>query len=425
MRALVPRKISYYVLIGFLTGLILRYFMLFYKGTFDMDAYSEWGKKTLESGLVKSYGGIYFPFQYQIFEVCAWIAMRLGSSLITVLKSSNLLFDVGTFLLLLLLLKRQQSNPVYALLYWLHPWFLSVFSLGYIDFHFTFFVVLSLYCLRGDTVRDYLLSGIPLGLAFVMKPQAQILVVAAFFYAMCHYARTRAIRPLGMLVGPVSLFLAYEAYFTASLFSELRRKALYVLPLSYLNVTNVFPCLTGQMLNIWYPIAYSLKRRGDPIYSVSDQILLLPHLSARWTAATIVLVVLAFHVLRVERDVKATVGNKFIRMFGVATLLVPFIMTSAHENHLFLGSVFLVLFIATDFPPSFKLAAYILLAIQFLNIYGLYGEHPSGIALFLRRRYSEELAVVYSLISTVCFALVFKYLIPRERSVVKSSGQAL
>ena len=424
MRTLTARKISYYVLIGFLTGLIIRYFMLFYKGVFDMDAYSEWGKRTLEHGLAKGYGGIYFPFQYQIFELCAWIAMRSGSSLITVLKSSNLLFDVGTFVFLLLLLKRQQSNPLHALLYWLHPWFLSVFSLGYIDFHFTFFVVLSLYCLRGDTARDYLLSGIPLGLAFVMKPQAQILVVAAFFYAICHYARTRTIRPLGMLMGPVSLFFGYEAYFTTSSFSELR-KAVNVLPETYLNVANVFPCLTAQMLNIWYPIAYALKRRADPIYSVSDQILLLPHLSARWMAATIVLVVLAFHALRVERDVKATVGNKFIRMFGVATLLVPFIMTSAHENHLFLGSVFLVLFIATDCPPSFKLAAHILLAIQFLNIYGLYGEHPSGIALFLRRRYSEELAVVYSLISTVCFAVVFKYLIFRERPVVKSSGQAL
>lgn len=421
---LMARKIRYYVLIGFLTGLIIRYFMLFYKGVFDMDAYSDWGKRTLEHGLVKGYGGIYFPFQYQIFELCAWIAMRSGSSLITVLKSSNLIFDLGTFLFLLLLLKRQQSNPVYALLYWLHPWFLSVFSLGYIDFQFTFFVVLSLYCLRGDTDGDYLLSGIPLGVAFVMKPQAQILVVVAFFYAICRYARTRTIRPLGMLVGPVSLFLGYEAYFTTSSFSELR-KAFYVLPETYVNVTNVFPCLTAQMLNIWYPIAYSLKRPGDPIYSVSDQILLLPHFSARWTAATIVLVVLAFHVLRVERDVKATIGNKFIRMFGVATLLVPFIMTSAHENHLFLGSIFLVLFIATDFPPSFKLAAHILLAIQFLNIYGLYGEHPSGIALFLRRGYSEQLAVVYSLISTFCFVLVFKDLIFRERSVVKSSGQAL
>ncbi len=136
-------------------------------------------------------------------------------------------------------------------------------------------------------------------------------------------------------------------------------------------------------------------------------------------------VVLAFHVLRVERDGDVTIGNKFIKIFGVASLLVPFIMTSAHENHLFLGSVFLVLFIAKDCPPSFKLAGHILLAIQFLNIYGLYGEHPLGIALFLTRRYSEELAVVYSFISMVCFALIFKYLILREKSAMNSSEQAL
>jgi len=422
MRAPAPR--NYYLLTGFITGLIIRYLMLFYKGVFDMDAYFDWGKKALESGLAKSYIGIYFPLQYQIFELCVWIGMRLGSSLIPIFKSSNLFFDIGVFLLLLLLLKRQQSSPAYALLYWLHPWFLSVFSLGYIDFQFTFFVVLSVYCLSGDTTRHYFLSGMPLGLAFLMKPQSLILVVGAFFYVICRYARTRVIHSLGILVGPLLLFLGYEVYFTSLWFSELRHRAVYVLLLSYLNVTNVFPCLTGQMLNIWYPIAYLLKRRADPIYSVSDQMLLLPHVSAKWMAAAIVLVVLAFHVLRVERDGDVTIGNKFIKIFGVASLLVPFIMTSAHENHLFLGSVFLVLFIAKDCPPSFKLAGHILLAIQFLNIYGLYGEHPLGIALFLTRRYSEELAVVYSFISMVCFALIFTYLILREESVMNSSEQA-
>src|SRR3954466_15954400 len=102
-------KLRNYLAAGFLSGLVIRYFMLFYMGVFDMDAYFNWGRKSLETGLVKTYIGIYFPFQYQIFEVCAWIATRLGVSLIPVFKSSNLLFDVGTFFLLLMILKRQQS----------------------------------------------------------------------------------------------------------------------------------------------------------------------------------------------------------------------------------------------------------------------------------------------------------------------------
>ena len=54
-------KTRYYLVAGFLAGLILKYFMLFYKGVFDMDAYYEWGRRTLDSNLATGYGSIYFP----------------------------------------------------------------------------------------------------------------------------------------------------------------------------------------------------------------------------------------------------------------------------------------------------------------------------------------------------------------------------
>ena len=392
---------------GFLAGIVIRYFMLWYVGVFDMGAYLEWGQKSLASGLTRYYHGTYFPIQYQIFEICVWLAGRLRSDWVFVFKFSNFIFDIPAFFLLVILLKRQGSNAAYALLYWLHPWFLSVFSLGYIDFQFTYFVLLSIFFLGGDTAKDYLLASIPLGVAFLMKPQALILIVAAFLYAIYHYARTRDLRPAGMLVGPVLIFAAYEFFFTASLFPQIPHKAAAaVLPLSYINITNVFPCLTGQMTNIWYPIAYLLKRPGDPIYGVSDQILVLSHLSAKSLATVIVLAVVAFHVLRVERNIGMTVSGQFIQMFGLGTLTVPFIMTSAHENHLFLGSVFLILFLGKNYPLSFKIAAHLLLVIQFLNIYGLYGEHPVRIAQLLRSTYSERLAVAYSIIGVVSFVLL-------------------
>ncbi len=50
MRAPAPR--NYYLLTGFITGLIIRYLMLFYKGVFDMDAYFDWGKKALAVGFI-------------------------------------------------------------------------------------------------------------------------------------------------------------------------------------------------------------------------------------------------------------------------------------------------------------------------------------------------------------------------------------
>jgi hypothetical protein len=396
---------------GFVGGLIIKYSMLFYLGVFDMKAYFEWGQGTLQTGLARYYHGTYFPLQYQIFAFCVWITERLGSDFVVVFKLSNLIFDTVAFFLLVSLLKRQGSNPAYALLYWLHPWFLSVFSLGYIDFQFASLVLLSIWFLREDTLKDYLLSGIVLGLAFVMKPQSMILVIAATLFAICHFVRTRNARAMAMIAAPAVFFLGYELFFTISLYPLLGYKAPRVLLLSYRDIAKVFPCLTAQMTNIWYPIAYMLKPPAWPIFAVSDQISLLPHLSIRTLAMTIVLSVIAFHVFRTERKVGMTLSERFIAIFGVASLTVPFLMTSAHENHLFLGTVFLVLLLGKSHPPIFKLACHLLLVIQFLNLYGLYGEHPAWIAQLLTRTYSQKLALVYSVLAVACFAVIAKRLV--------------
>lgn len=408
VRQLHARTSAAVLVIGAIVGLLIRRSTFFYMGTFDMDAYYEWGKRALESGLPRSYHGIYFPLQYQLFEVCAWLVHKLGAEFFTVFKLSNLLFDIGSFCLLVFLLKRQRSNPAYALLYWLHPWFLAVFSLGYIDFQFTFFVLLGVWLLRLDTALDYLLAGIPLGLAFLMKPQAQILVVATFFYGVCSYIRTKNTRPLAMLVGPMLIFFAYEIYFVRTL-PRPRYLAALVLPSSYLNVTNVMPALTAQMTNVWYPIAYLIKHPGQPLHTISDQIHVLPYISAKYSAAIVVLGLIGFHIFRVERQADLSVSDRFVRIFGFATLVVPFLMTSAHENHLFLGSVFLVL-IAAGRPSRVpaKIAIQVMLLVQFLNIYELYGTHPHGFANLLRRIQSDEVAVVYSVISVICFCFMIK-----------------
>ena len=395
---------------GFLVGVIVRYRMLFYIGTDDMNAYHDWGQQALASGLPRTYHGIYFPLQYQVFEFCTWIEVRSGWDFIPIFKLSNFVFDAGLFCLLSLWLRRQGSHPAYALLYWLHPWFLSVFSLGYIDFQFTFFALLTVYLLGRDTAGHYLLAGIPLALAFLMKPQAQILLIASLMYGVVHYARTRNARPLGMMVFPILVFLGYEAYFTISRFSALGYGAAGVLPWSYLNVTNVMPVLTAQMPNVWYPIAYVMKRPGDAINVVSDQIQVLPYLSAKYLAAGGVLALIGLHVSRMERTGEPVISDRFARIFGFASVAVPSIMTSAHENHMFLGSVFLILF-AARLPLSFMVASQILLIVQSLNIYGLYGQHPPRLARTLRELYAvEQTPLIYSFISIACVVVILKSL---------------
>ena len=392
-----------------IAGLISRCIMLSNMGVFDMGAYYEWGKQTLQAGLISEYHGIYFPFQYQLFALCAWFSAHMNLSWVVTFKAANLLFDAGVFVLLCLLLERQHSNPAYALLYWLHPWFLAVFSLGYIDFQFTFFVLLAIYCARSDSIRDLALAGVPLGVAFLMKPQAQILIVAVVFYLVFHFVRSRDVRPAALLIGPSVLFLAYEAFFFI-------HGAATALPISYLNVTNVMPALTAQMPNIWYPIAYFLKQPGAAIYTVSDQLELLPHVTLKMMATAAVLLTLAIYIWRVERT-DLPVSKKLIRIFGFAAILVPFVMTSAHENHLFLGTVFLVLLMADNQPISFRIAAHGILAIQFLNICGLYGQFPVGVTDLWTSHYSETLAMSYSVISVCCFFFVIPRLFLKQKII--------
>ena len=399
--------------------------MLSYMGVFDMEAYYYCGKAALEGGLPQTYIGTYFPFQYQLFELCAWAVPKSGWQFFTVYKLPNLVCDIGSFCVLLLLLKRQRANPLYALLYWLHPWFLALFSLGYADFQFTFCVVLCVWLLRGEATKDYLLAGLPLALAFLMKPQALILIVATFAYGLFRYVRTREWRPLAMLIPPTLLFLGYEIWFTYSL-PRPRSIVAQVLPLSYLDVTNTMPALTAQMTNIWYPIAYFLREPGQEVLTVSDRIHVLPYLPAKYVAAAVVLGLLGLHVFRVEREADSSLSCRFVKIFGFAALAVPMLMTSAHENHLFLASVFLVLLMAQPLPVLAKISIQVLLLVQFLNIYSLYGEHPSWLAELLKRTQSNETMLVYSIVSVVCFWFIAKWLWtrPGKRSAGNLPAQA-
>ncbi|MDQ1422036.1 MAG: hypothetical protein QOJ52_3998, partial [Acidimicrobiaceae bacterium] len=83
---------------------------------------------------------------------------------------------------------------------------------------------------------------------------------------------------------------------------------------------------------------------------------------------------------------------------------------SAHENHLFLASVFLVLLMAQPISLLVKLSIHVLLLVQFLNIYSLYGEHPPWLAEMLKRTQSNETMLVYSIVSVVCSCVIAKSL---------------
>jgi len=242
-----------------------------------------------------------------------------------------------------------------------------------------------------------------------MKPQAQILILATFFYCCFRWLRTKDLRPFAMFAGPVLLFAYYEWFFVHTL-RRPRFVHAAILPLSYLNVTNVMPALTALMPNIWTPVAYLLKQPGQQIVRVSDQVHLLPYIPAKYLAATLVLLLIGAYAYHVGREDRSAGRESFLALFTFASLVVPFLMTSAHENHLFLCTVFFVLFTAGPGPLRVKVAIQVLLLVQTLNLVALYGIHPQSLASSLRAVYSDALAIAYAFVGLSCFAVIAHWL---------------
>ncbi|MCX6335136.1 MAG: hypothetical protein NT092_12695 [Bacteroidia bacterium] len=399
-----------------IAGLIIRLLSLSYNGIFDIDAYYEWGYNSLKSGLNEGYQGIYFPFQYQLFEAGAWIADTFNIGHHAGFKILNLIFDIANLVILFLLFRKLKISKYYLLLYWIHPWFLIMFSQGYCDFQFTFFILCAFYLALNGSARSYLLSGLFLGLAMHMKPQVQIIVLSIFIYSMYLLYKNRDTRLLHMFVFPVIIFANYSLYFliqSGNPFTLLR---------DFVDLDEAMP-LTANFLNGWFPIAYNLIKPGDPIYSVCDNIT-IAHISLR-TFALVILLMLIF--LFIRRLVSRTIGTKnnysILLLGSFSTFIFPFIMTAAHENHLFLATVLLVLISGKINNVLAKICIHIILLLQCINLYGFYGFGESKTLKFISISYSYEIAVVLSLIAFIAFLFLTVYFLNRKSDILISFDQ--
>jgi hypothetical protein len=360
--------------------------------------------------MARTYLGMHFPLQYHLYEVFFWLSQQLAVDPFVVFKAANLPFDIGIFVLLVALLARAGASVLYALVYWLHPWFVVVFGLGYIDFQLTFCIVLSIWLLqRGDSTLDYFIAGIPFAAAVLMKPQATLPCVAIAIYAAMCWRKTGKLDVACMLIPVLLLEAVYEVYFAVALWPILGARALAVLPASYARVGSFMPVLTAHMLNIWYPVAYVLKSPDAEIWTVSSKSFLLPHVQIRFAALIFVTAVIAWYAFVLAwstRPVGAADRVRYLLTF--ATFIVPAIATSAHENHLFAASVLFVLLLGSALARAARWAIHALLAIQVVNLEGVYG--MDFFARWLRPIYSFEARVALSLISVVCFFFVARAL---------------
>jgi hypothetical protein len=334
-----------------------------------MQTYTEWGQQTNDVGLARAYLGVYFPLAYQIFAAEATVASSLGVSVHSVIKAVNLVFDLGTFFVILWFLRRYRLDGRYVFYYWLHPFFLLIFWLGYVDSFLSFFAIFAVALLAGSSgVPQAFVAGIPVAAAAMFKPQALTLILATGMLIGGLVVVARRVTPqilsaFAFLVPTGLAFVGYSLYFKANGY-----------PLSYLgrhsleSLRAFSPGLTENMLNIWTPVAYHYVEPGRHLYAVTG-----PEI---YHTIGDVLVVVAFvasalFVALAERH--RELGWQVFSVVTLGALLLPFLGTRAHENHLFLGLTLAIIALAAAPSWSFAGALNVLLAVQAVNLFGHYG----------------------------------------------------
>jgi hypothetical protein len=403
-----PRRLRLLLGGGFLLGLAIRLALLRYRGTADTFTFEDWATKTQREGLAHAYGGIYFPLEYQVLAFAKQLAAWTGMSFVTSLKAIELACDLGCFGLLLVILRRLGAAPAWALLYWLFPYTLALFWLSYVDFQIGLLVLLCVACLwlRSDALA-FAAASVPLGAAFVMKPQVILLVALAAVVSAFAVGKVVArreplseARPVLLLAGPALFFASYSAYFYKHGYGRL-----YLFH-SYTQISQVFPALTANMPNIWYPVAWAEQRPAEPSYAVDG-----PHvLHTVGTALTVAIVlVLTWRVLRSwnTRSVPASV----LVILAAGTLVAPMTETRAHENHLYIGWTLGIAVAAYARSTAFTAALLVLGFVDFANLLGIYAFGLNGISNTfpfpeLTSRYGPNVRLADSLVAICAFGVL-------------------
>ena len=362
------RRLSLVIWAGFVVGLVARLALLWTDGTEDLAIFVDWGADVRRDGLAGAYASPsvdYFPFIMQVLGGVSSVADSLALGPFVAVKLSVLLAEVLTFGGLLVALRHWSRDPRWALVYWLHPYFLVTFGLGYVDAYLGLTVVLGVlaYGMVGGR-WGALLAGVALAAAFTMKPQGLVLIaMAGIAWGAALLRRDREALVRWTLVGVPSVlaFAAYYAYFATA------EGSFRTLPEIYFFASRSMPSLTAQMPNVWTPLATVLSD-GRPNFEVytSDNVQ-----RAALGATLLVLALLGWLVtgwLRRDRE-----RITWLVLLAIGASVVPMIGTAAHENHFFLGGVLCTLLAGLIGTRRFGWLFVTFLAAQTVNLFGLYG----------------------------------------------------
>jgi hypothetical protein len=393
------RRPSVLAFVLFAVGLGIRIAFVGHMGTGDTGVDLGWGDSVYADGLARAYGGNYFPIEWQIYGSVLAVHYALGIKALVFFKLSNLAFDAAIYFVLRGMLRSWSLNPDLALWYWLTPYFAALDWLGYVDFHLGLLGLLVVWVVFSHpNARGYLVAGIPLGVMFLMKPQAVGLLIALGIWVVVRFALAlrdgrREWSAALLFVGPVVLYAVYSVYFATQGFT------LAHLTDTYRDIPSFFPALNANMVNIWRIVA-ELYRHGDqPIYSIND-----PHAFHPLSQLAGLAIVVLFIVRIATRRASKPPGASILAIFAVSATVSPLVLTQAHENHLYLGGVFLVTLALYMRSRVLLWGSQVLLGLAFINIFGLYGFDNATIANPLHAIYTDATMIVVSALATVVFA---------------------
>jgi len=330
---------------------------------------------------VNAFYGIYFPITYIFFGLSAWIAKFIPHLWFLPFKATNLIFE---FLILILLLKLFPKNKFgVTLLYWLNPWFIILGAWqGFWDSLMGLLLLLSaaVFDEKIKIKKPSFVSGLLIGLAFMVKPQAQSLVLGAFlFFLVKDFIKTKFVRAFNFFSGFIIPFIMFSLYF------KVYGQSVFYVAQRLKEVKDIFPVLVGSEVNIWHPISrvvqYFINQPG-PIY--------LPYLDK-----ALISIILYFTLLIMAIIIYLVVLRKnstLTDVYTISSILLPQIVIMAHANHFYNASLLLFFYIFSN--PKIKI---LWLASVLIHIYSILVRYGFGLGVkntYLNLNYDPTLTIL-------------------------------
>ena len=397
-------------------GFILRFAGIFFNGNHNFDTYHEWGYNTRTKGLAHAYNGSYGPVTYLILGFADSLASATPQIWWMPYKAANLLFEILILFVLFRFLPKHKLETV--ILYWLNPWFLIPGSwAGFWDAAHLFFILLALVFLDFREKRNFFMSGLMLGTAFCVKPQAVAAIsVMAIFFLVFKLIRFKFKEFIQFSTGLMLLPFIFNFYFFINaiganfFFQEYSRFRLFM------------PYLVNSEINIWHTITRVImfyQNMTGPIFSLDTTT--YPYNLIEKAAYIIFLLLLVFYMIKSFLRKSDTDKLFFTKSFALPFILMPQILTRSHAYHFYTATILLIPLIIESKDRRLYIFWAISIAIHFFNIFAAYGFGRSIINPFPIHFWREPFISVFGFIQFLAsIGLVYAIFVSDKKKMVNN-----